>query len=354
MTIDPIDLVRAEELLLGYTARWFDEPYEVLAVEQEFEAPLVNPDTGFASKTFALAGVLDVVLRHIPTSRVLVMDHKSSSEEIAIGSTYWKRLLLNTQVNQYLVGARALGFDTPFFLFDLIGKPGIRPLKATPVESRKYKKTGELYANQREVDETADEYRIRLREAIAAEPDRYYVRGEVVRLLEEEREAAFDVWQTAANIREGRQARRFPRNPDACVRYGGVCDFFPVCTGEAVLEASMHFRRVENAHQELDAKRAHRLPVLTNSELGTFRACARLHHNRYDLGYLPRVTSEAKAFGTLLHRGLEGWWLAKRDGADVETTFRRALEHLRHEPEPVQTFAVQEPAPPAQQERIVL
>ena len=38
-------------LLAGYAWRYQDEPMEYVAVEQQFELPLLNPDTGRASKT---------------------------------------------------------------------------------------------------------------------------------------------------------------------------------------------------------------------------------------------------------------------------------------------------------------
>ena len=58
---DPFDVVRAEELLRGYHARWVDEPIRVLAVEKAFVAPLLNPETGHASRTFELGGKCDAI-----------------------------------------------------------------------------------------------------------------------------------------------------------------------------------------------------------------------------------------------------------------------------------------------------
>src|SRR5579863_586579 len=106
MTIDPFELARAEEMLTGYSARWFDEPLEVLAVELEFDVPLVNPETGAASKTFRRGGKLDVLVRRTDDARLLVMDAKTSSEDISAGSFFWKRLILNTQASGYLNAAR--------------------------------------------------------------------------------------------------------------------------------------------------------------------------------------------------------------------------------------------------------
>ena len=84
----------------------------------------------------------------------VLIEHKTSSADIEDGSAFWKRLRLDSQSSNYLTGSKAVGFDPKAVLFDVIRKPRIKPLKATPVESRKYKKDGGLYANQRENDET--------------------------------------------------------------------------------------------------------------------------------------------------------------------------------------------------------
>lgn len=86
---------------------------------------------------------------------------------------------------------------------------------------------------------------------MCADPAGYYQRAEVVRLDAELEEAAFDIWQLGAQIREARVANRYPRNPDACVRYGRICPFFDVCTGAASLDDASRFQRLANVHPEL-------------------------------------------------------------------------------------------------------
>lgn len=247
---DPFDKVRAEEMLRGYDARWAEEPYEVLAVEKEFQTELRNPETGATSRTWRLGGKLDAVVRCLRTGRKLLVEHKSSSEDIQPGSEYWRRLRMDGQVSIYYRGAESLGHEVEGCLYDVLGKPSIRPLKATPLETRKYTKQGALYANQRDKDETPEEFRARLVESIAANPADYYQRGEVVRLQAEMEDAMHDVWQLGRQIREAQLALRSPRNPDACVRYGRTCQFFGVCTGEESLEDNPKFVR-SSAHPEL-------------------------------------------------------------------------------------------------------
>ncbi|WP_163869631.1 PD-(D/E)XK nuclease family protein [Myxococcus eversor] len=248
---DGFEQVRAAEMLRGYHYRWQSEQYEVLAVEAAFEAPLRNPTTGQTSRTWRLAGKLDAVVRDMRDGRTLLVEHKTSSEDVGPGSDYWKRLRMDGQVSVYFEGANALGYEVDGCLYDVLSKPGLRPAKATPPDARKYRKDGALYAGQREADETSEEYRARLVEAIASEPHRYYQRGEVVRLEGEVDEALSDVWQLGQQLREAELTGRAPRNPDACLRYGRTCAFFGVCSGEASLDDATRFTRSDVVHPEL-------------------------------------------------------------------------------------------------------
>lgn len=251
---DPFDRVRAEEMMRGYHYRWAGEPYEVLAVEAEFSTELRNPETNRPSSIWTLSGKVDAIVRDLRDNRVLIVEHKTAAGDISPGSEYWRRLRMDGQVSIYYSGARSLGHDVAGCLYDVIGKPGIRPLKATLLEARKFKSNGELYANQRLEDETPQQFRARLVEDIASDPSGYYQRGEVVRLEAEMDEAMFDVWQLGKQIREAELAKRAPRNPDACVRYGRTCPFFSVCTGEASLDDPRLFTRSSNIHPELAPK----------------------------------------------------------------------------------------------------
>lgn len=303
---DPFDLARAQAMIVGYDARWLDAMagVEVLAVEAEFEAPLVNPDTGRPSVTWTLVGKLDVVIRDAQ-GRTLVVEHKTASGDVGAGSDYVKRLRLDGQVSVYYAGAAALGHVVDGCLYDVLVKPALRPLKRA-VEV-KLKKDGTPYANQRLEDETPGQYRERLMAAIADAPSDYYQRAEVVRLEEEMRGAMADVWQTGRTIREMHLAQRAPRNPDACIRYGTTCQFFAACTGEASLDDPSLYRISAGAHEELSTAGGN---ALSASRLRAFRACPRLHHLSYVQGYRPVRDADALRFGTLVHRALEAWWRA--------------------------------------------
>ncbi len=255
---DPFVQVRAETMMMGYDARWSADAanYEVLGVEQRFECDVVNPETGAPSRTWRLGGKLDVLVRDRRDGLVRFIEHKTSSEDVSPGSPYWRKLRMDGQVSVYFDGSAALGHEATACIYDVLGKPGLRPLKATPLEKRKYKADGTLYANLRDVDETPEEYRLRVAEAITSEPDRYYSRGEVVRLEQELADARFDVWAMGRELRENELAGRAQRNPDACFRMGNWCPFFDVCTGAASLDDQALFRKSDNVHSELQPEHA--------------------------------------------------------------------------------------------------
>lgn len=246
-----VERAKAQALMVGYHVRWIDEVIEVVAVEIEFTTPVVNPDTGAESRTFVSGGKIDAIAR-LADGLVYVVEHKTSGENIEGGSVYWKRLRLDAQVSDYFVGARALGFEIAGCLYDVIGKPRLEPLEATPIEKRKYTKDeGRIYAGQRERDETTEEYAKRVAEHVADNLDRYFRREPIVRFADEEEDAARDTWQVAREIREADLAVRYPRNPEACVQWGQECSFFSVCTREADINDATLFRTAAAAHEEL-------------------------------------------------------------------------------------------------------
>jgi len=319
MTIDPFELVRAEEILLGYSARWFEEPLEPLLVEGEFYFPLVNPYTGEEHTEVQIGGKMDCVVFDPRDEQVRVLESKTSSEDIRLGSPYWLRTQLSPQLSTYMRGARSLGLDPTGIIYDVLARPQQRPLSATPVELRKYTKptkaepVSRLYANQRETDETPEEYRQRLRESIVASPNEYYVRAHVPLLASDEHAAAVDQWQQTEVLLENERLGRFPRNPDSCVKYGSTCSYIACCLGQADVDDPFRFRSADRAHEELTGTPARNLRVLTNSELSASRSCSRMHENRYLKMRRSLVATESQRSGSMVHRGLEGWWLGKKD-----------------------------------------
>ena len=253
--LDEYQRAALRAVITGYHLRWHESSlrYEVLHVEVAFRTVLRNPQTGRPMKGWDQGGKMDVIVRDRTDGRIIVIEHKFSGEDVSPGSVYWRRLRVDGQISIYLDGARdGLGYDVAGCLYDVIKRPAQKPLKATPIESRKYTKDGKLYAVQREADETPDEYGARVAAAIAESPLAYYGRGDVVRLDEEAEDARLDVYETVHAMREAIRTGRHPRNTDACTRlYGRICPYLPVCSREATLTDPSKYRRREHQHPEL-------------------------------------------------------------------------------------------------------
>jgi hypothetical protein len=244
---DPFDFVKATALLAGYTARWGGEGYRTIAVEKNFRL-----DYG----EFVQVGSIDAIAERQWISNV---EHKTTAADISPTSDYWRgRDVLDPQVSTYMEASKAMGYDVRDTLYDVIRKPALIPYKATPEESRKYTKPTKaepvprLYAGQREKDETPEEYGMRLTEDIAADPGKYFQRRTIVRLEHDDAAHEVDVADTALMIAHCVEHAAWPRSPNACERFGRLCDFHDVCSGTASIDDEVRFMSKTKQHEELE------------------------------------------------------------------------------------------------------
>lgn len=270
---DLYEAAKLRVLLRGYHARWHNETDfgDVVRAEREFLTPIINPQTGAASRTFVLGGKIDVECKRS------FVEHKTTSEEIGFGSIYWRNLVLDSQISTYYKGMRGMAREVDGVLYDVIRKPALRPsnvpitdvdgvkivldangARVRTKDQKKWRETGDTaqrYVLQTRI-ESAAEFEDRMLEEVSSNPDKYYQRGTVVRLEAEEFEAALDMWQLTQIMREDLALNRHPRNPRACKRWSRMCPFFDVCCQVASLDDTSRFTRVENMHPELSGTEA--------------------------------------------------------------------------------------------------
>jgi len=120
----------------------------------------------------------------------------------------------------------------------------------------------------------------------------------------------------------------WPKNPDACMPWGRVCEFLGVCCQEQSLDDPGLFA-IGDAHPELANNDR---SLVTQSSLRTYRACPRRYHYKYERG-ARRVRDDPGPLrqGKSLHAALECLWsgqpieiaIAALDPAD---TFAKAKE----------------------------
>lgn len=256
-------------MLNGYHRRWSEEVIEVVAVEQHFEIPLINPDTMGQSRTFRLAGKIDAIVR-LADGRVVIVEHKTTSEDIGPDSRYWTKLAIDGQVSGYYQGAKALGYDVEGCLYDVLRKPSLRPaqvpvldedgvkivtdslgIRVRTKDGKKWRETGSTAEGfiLQVRGETVEEWSARLNADIAEQPDRYFRRLEVPRLDADLIEYQGDMWAVGREIAEAQASKRWPKNPRSCDVYSG-CPYFEVCAGRESIDNPHVFKTVE-IHREL-------------------------------------------------------------------------------------------------------
>ena len=247
---DPYDRALVAAMLDGHLRRWAGQDNEVVATETVFQLPLINPTTGSPTPVWQLAGKIDRIER-LPDGRLALRERKTTSKDFAPGSDYWVQLYMDQQISLYVIAARALGYDVQTILYDVMRRPALRPLKATPEESRKYTKTGALYAAQRDRDETPEEFAGRVAEDIASRPEHYFARIEIPRLEQDLEDCAAEVWQQQLALRAMQRGGGWYRNPGACFE-PYRCNYVDICQNRDLEHVTPEgFRRTANIHEEL-------------------------------------------------------------------------------------------------------
>lgn len=308
----------ARGLMCGYDAHWQDQDYRTVAVEQEFELPIYNRNWNNKHDTFTVAGKIDVEAED--DGQRWIVDHKTTSMAIQDpNATFWRQLAIEGQVDCYLLSQHLKGIHVNGAIWDAIKKPGIRP-KVVPKNSMRYLIDFGRYCDFDVSQSTRDslhvpcaendelfEYRV-ARDCID-DPDRFFQRRTIFRMMHELEEYAGELWDLAQEVAHACETNRHTRNGGACMNYQTPCRFLGICSGYDN-EHSDKWQRRKNVHEELETTSGDGRDVLTNSRLACFLTCRRKHYYTYELGIEPvsAPRNDALYFGNIFHKALEVWW----------------------------------------------
>lgn len=286
---DPFDWAVERETLRALLAGhfWFygEDNVEVVKTEGAWEIPLENPETRAISRTYALAGKIDKIVR-MPDGRLAVMEYKTSGEDISDDSDYWPRLRCDAQISAYVYAARKRGHDVQTVLYDVTRKPEISP-KLLPVLDDNGRKIvvdadgnrclksnilksgkpgaghGDPYESVpadkkdagwqlRTTRETPEQFGQRLLADIGNRPEFYFARRDIPRLQTDLDEFAEEVFQQSQQLHQSRKRGLWFRNvsPMTC----RSCSFASICLQGVKVDPATPpagFVVLDDAHPEL-------------------------------------------------------------------------------------------------------
>ncbi len=258
-----------------YCWKWADQDKDitVLASEEGFEVPIINPDSGRSSRTFVYAGKIDRRLK-LADGRLALMENKTTSSDIAPESDYWRRLRIDTQIARYVLAARHLGHAIDTVLYDVVRKPGMRPgsvpftdadgvkivldqagQRVRTKDGKKFRETGDAAAGYvlQVRPETPEEWAARLHAGILENVDYHFARREIPRTDMDLEEARRDLYDQTAVLANCDREDRWPRLSSQCIGFGR-CAYIDLCStnwkpGDGTVPPG--FVRVADSHVEL-------------------------------------------------------------------------------------------------------
>lgn len=256
------------QLVNGYAWRWADYQLVHLAAEQSFQLPLVNPNTGHASKIWNRAGKIDGIVQSLD-KRIGVKESKLLSDDVSLESDLWTRLQIDGQISSYVNAARDLGFRADYVLYDVTRKPTIKPTNVPLVDEFGLPIVLDARGNRARTEKgeprmrgdaakgyvaqvrpmTAQEWGDKLREDIGKRPEFYFARVEVARTDDTLRDYARELWQVQRNIRTATLENDHYRTVGEHCNY---CPYFGMCVANrSADDLPDGFVIVSNIHPEL-------------------------------------------------------------------------------------------------------
>lgn len=243
---DPMNVYIAIEMARAWDRDSNWRSWKIEAVEKQFEVT-----TGYAKR---LLGKIDGIITHPGTGKPYLIEHKTTGMWGNDGTKYLENLLWDEQSTNYLYAYRRMledgiltGAAVEGIFYDIIEKPSIKPYTATPPEKRKYTRDGMLYSNMHETDESAEDYRKRVR-AWYEEKNRIHT-AFVYRTPADIEEHIRDFNLTVKDIVSAEREGTWYRNPAACAVL--ACPYRPKCL-DNVPDTDCLFTRKQSKNEELD------------------------------------------------------------------------------------------------------
>ncbi len=343
---------KAAAMIHVYASRQSDDTsFQIESGEQWYELDVINPASGRTRKQqYTHAGYLDGIIAGTFQGRTgrFILERKTTDQDIEADSSYWNRLLLNHQLDEYALAYwQKNGTTIDGVIYDVIRQPGISPRKLTLGELNEIEINDDYFgvATRQSERETAKEFlanklafaerkkdyakqkkvRPDLPEFTEEPPEQptetphlffarclqylqekggeYFAQKFVPKTEPEILAYAAELWTLSDLIRSCPSLESSPRNPGACFNYQSQCEYVGLCTGTD---------SVENA--KWDHKPDIKQERLSQSRIACFQTCRRKHFYRHVAGVVPaaRPSTEKQSLGQLVNKALEIMWQAQQ------------------------------------------
>jgi len=220
----------ATAMMRAYAVRYVRDDFEVIALERNFEGPIVNPATGAASRSFVLAGKVDGVVRI--GSEHFILEHKTAAQ---VDGDYLEKLWTDFQITLYAhYIEETMGIPITGILYNVLVKAKLQQGKGETEEEFQVRraellaksKTGKTTAKRKQ-PESDDEFQLRLAEKYA-DPEMFhremlYLSRDRFVILRSE------LWELTQSFLEARRRGVFYQNTAFCFNYQRPCPYFPIC-----------------------------------------------------------------------------------------------------------------------------
>ena len=217
-------------MMKAYAVQYATEGFEVIALEKNFEGPIVNPATGAASRSFVLAGKVDGIVRI--RGEHFILEHKTAAQ---IDSDYLEKLWTDFQITIYAhYIEQTMGIPITGILYNVLVKAKLKQsdgeteeeFQARRAELLAKSKTGKSSAKRR-MPETDQEFQERLAEKYA-EPvmlhrEMLYLSRDRFDILRAE------LWELTQAFLDARRRGVFYQNTAFCINYQRPCPYFALC-----------------------------------------------------------------------------------------------------------------------------
>jgi hypothetical protein len=220
----------ATALMKGYAAHYANDDFEIVALERNFEGPIVNPATGAASRSFVLAGKVDGIVRI--GGEYFILEHKTAAQ---VDGDYLEKLWTDFQITIYAhYIEQTMGIPITGILYNVLVKAKLQQGKgetedefqARRAELLAKSKTGKTTA-KRKLPESDEEYQARLAEKYG-DPAMFH--REMLYLSRDR----FDIlrselWELTQAFLDARRRGVFYQNTAFCFNYQRPCAYFALC-----------------------------------------------------------------------------------------------------------------------------